>query len=388
VKLLHVISSANPENGGPIEGVRQLQAPLEALGISTEIACSDAPDAPWLASHPLKNIHALGPSRLRYSYAADLLPWLRDHAARFDAVIVEGIWQYHSFAAWRALAGTKTPYFVFTHGMLDPWFKHTYPLKHLKKWLYWPWSDYRVLRDAKAVLFTCEDERLLARQSFWLYRAKERIVSYGTSRPPQDENGTLAAQFIAAYPQLAGKRLLLFLSRIHEKKGCDLLLDAFAMSASSDPRLHLVMAGPDKNSLAASLKERALKIGIAERITWTGMLEAELKWGAFHAAEVFCLPSHQENFGIVVAEALACGKPVLISNKVNIWREIEKDAAGFIDEDTMEGTSRNIRKWLALGPEEYAAMRERARQCFASRFHINTVAGNMAEVIQSTMRKL
>ena len=69
--------------------------------------------------------------------------------------------------------GFHTPaYFVFTHGMLDPWFKRTYPLKHLKKWLYWPWAEYRVLRDAQAVLFTCEEERILARQSFWLYKCK------------------------------------------------------------------------------------------------------------------------------------------------------------------------------------------------------------------------
>jgi hypothetical protein len=73
-----------------------------------------------------------------------------------------------AFATWRALHGTDIPYFVYPHGMLDPWFKRTYPLKHLKKWTYWPWADYRVLRDARAVLFTTEQERLLARQSFWL----------------------------------------------------------------------------------------------------------------------------------------------------------------------------------------------------------------------------
>src|SRR5262249_24621381 len=71
----------------------------------------------------------------------------------------------------------------FTHGMLDPWFKRRYPLKHLKKWLYWPWAEYRVLRDARAVLFTCEDERRLASRSFWLYRAHERVVGYGIAPP-------------------------------------------------------------------------------------------------------------------------------------------------------------------------------------------------------------
>ena len=91
--------------------------------------------------------------------APRLLSWLRENATRYDAVIVNGIWQYHSYATWLALHRSETPYFVFTHGMLDPWFKRRHPLKHLKKWLYWPWADYRVLRDAQAVIFTCEEER-------------------------------------------------------------------------------------------------------------------------------------------------------------------------------------------------------------------------------------
>jgi glycosyltransferase involved in cell wall biosynthesis len=111
------------------------------------------------------------------------------------------------------------------------------------------------------------------------------------------------------------------------------------------------------------------------------MLKGDDKWGAFYAAEVFCLPSHQENFGIVVAEALACGKPVLISNKVNIWREIESDAAGFVDTDTVEGTVRNLQRWLALDSKAYANMSGRARQCFRTRFHVQQAAERLVEII-------
>ena len=128
----------------------------------------------------------MGPGRSYYRYAPRLLPWLRQHAKDYDAVIVNGLWQYTTHATWRALNKGSVPYYVFTHGMLDPWFKRTYPLKHLKKWLFWPWADYRALRDAKAVFFTCEEERLLARQSFWLYRCHETVVSYGTGAPPGD----------------------------------------------------------------------------------------------------------------------------------------------------------------------------------------------------------
>ena len=354
---------------------------MRYLGVSVEIACCDAPDAAWLATSELRTVHALGPSKLGYGYTPRLLPWLRANAVRFDAVIIEGLWQYHGFATWRALQGTGVPYFVFSHGMLDPWFKHTYPLKHLKKWLYWPWAEYRVLRDARAVIFTCEEERLLARQSFCMYRANEAVSGYGTSSPPP--NGQeLAQTFMGAHPQLQGKRIVLFLSRIHEKKGCDLLLDAFAQVAGQDERLHLVMAGPDQTGWAADLKAQAERLGIAHRISWPGMLQGDAKWGAFYAAEVFCLPSHQENFGIVVAEALACGKPVLISNKVNIWREIESDAAGFVDDDTIAGTVRNLQRWLALDAGAYGQMAERARQCFAQRFHIRRAAVLLVKILE------
>lgn len=380
MKLLHVLSSTNPQYGGPIEGVKQLQVPLNDLGVAVEIASCDTPGAPWHTSEGMVH-HALGPAWLSYAYSRRLLPWLRSNASHFDAVIVHGLWRYHGLAVRQALGGSKVPYFVFTHGVLDPWFKRTYPLKHLKKWLYWPWADYRVLRDARAVIFTCEEERLLARQSFSLYQVNEAVTAYGTSSPPA--NGSeLAQNFLATHPQLQGKRIALFLSRIHEKKGCDLLLDAFAQLAAQDERLHLVMAGPDQTGWVAALKAQVEQLGIGRRVSWLGMLLGDAKWGAFYAAEVFCLPSHQENFGIVVAEALACGKPVLISNKVNIWREVELDDAGFVDTDTAEGTLRSLQRWLALDARDYAAMQERAQACFAQRFHIRRAAEQLLEIIQ------
>ena len=110
------------------------------------------------------------------------MPWLRAHAPDYDAVVVHGVWQYTSLAVWRALRRGPVPYFVYFHGMLDPWFKRAYPLKHLKKWLYWPWADYRVARDAKAVLFTAREEARLAAQSFWLYRVTPAVVGYGLAQ--------------------------------------------------------------------------------------------------------------------------------------------------------------------------------------------------------------
>lgn len=380
LKLLHLIASVDPRDGGPVEGLLRLHLALASLGHASEVLCLDAPDETHVKAFP-GQVHALGPAKGNYRYSKALVPWLRQHAVRYDAVIVNGLWQYIGLAAWRALRRDAPGYYVFSHGMLDPWFKRRYPLKHLKKWLYWPWGEYRVLRDAKAVLFTCDEERRLARKSFWLYRSREAISSYGTSQPPPDEDGKLAEAFLAEWPALRGKRLVLFLGRIHEKKGGDLLVEAFAKLRAGRNDLHLVMAGPDQDGWTARLQRRAAELGLERHVSWPGMLSGDLKWGAFYASEVFCLPSHQENFGVAVAEALACGKPVLISDKVNIWREIQSDGAGWVELDTVEGTANLLTHWVESQPEQMASMGRSARRCFETRFRIETVAANLVRIV-------
>ena len=276
------------------------------------------------------------------------------------------------------------PYVLFIHGALDPWFKRRYPLKHLKKWLYWPWGDYRVIRDAARVLLTTEDERVLARQSFWLYRANEAVVSLGTADPPPEEDGKQHTAFHAAFPILNGKRFLLFLSRLDEKKGCRLLIDAFAQVAQQNPELLLVMAGPDSSGLKSDLEQLAASYGIADRIVWTGMITDAVKWGAFRAADAFVLTSHSENFGIVVAEALACGTPVLLSKRVNIWREVVAARAGLAAEDQLENSVSMLTEWANHDGQRRAAMSEQARELFLEQFEIGVasrrIAGELASV--------
>jgi glycosyltransferase involved in cell wall biosynthesis len=374
-----VISSADPRLGGPIEGVRRIAECNYGRGHETELVCADDPNAGFLKDFPFR-VHALGRGLGKYSYQSRLVPWLRDNCQKFDAVIVNGIWQYHSFATWRAMRGSRVPYFVFPHGMLDPWFKVSYPAKHFKKLVYWTFFESRVLTDACAVLFTCEEERRLARQSFARYRCREVVTGYGTAPIPEDPVMAKGA-FLSSFPKLADRRIVLFLSRIHEKKGCDLLIDAFADVCTADSRLHLVMAGPGDPKLVAGLKELAKQRGAADKITWIGMVQGLQKWGAIAAAEVFCLPSHQENFGIAVAEALSAGTPVLISNRVNIWREVEASGAGFVSEDTKAGVRANLDRWLAQPADAVDRMKQAARQAFDTHFRVDRVAQRLVDLV-------
>jgi len=300
---------------------------------------------------------------------------------RFDGVVVHGLWQYQTYACRAVLLGSNTPYLVFPHGMLDPWFKEQYPLKHLKKWLYWPWGDYRVLRDAAATLFTCEEEKLIAPKSFWLYRAHAVVTGLGASTPDVDLDRA-AENFLSEYPQLRGTRIVLFMGRLHPKKGCDLLLSAFAKAYLSAPQWRLLMVGPDQVGWQLQLQGQAQQLGISERVCWAGPRMGDRRWGPLAAAEVFILPSHQENFGIAVAEAMACGKPVLISDKVNIWREIQQEKAGLVASDTAEDTARMLSQWVALDADERMAVAKHARNCFEKHFDIRVCAEAVVQAVR------
>jgi len=385
MRILHVISSANPAGGGPIDAVTRLGMEYQRQGKEVEILTLDAPDAAWLRGFPLR-CHAIGPAHLTYGYTPRLVPWLRASRGRYDLVVVNGVWQYPSFAVWRALANSSTPYVVFTHGMLVPWFKRRYPLKHVKKWMYWPWAEYRVLRDAAAVLFTSEEERRLARGSFWLYRCNEQVINYGTAAPPEDD-GLAAERFRNAFPSVRDKRIVLFFGRVHEKKGCELLVRAFGATVRERPgseRWHLVLAGPpSSDGYARSIEREIARCCPAGSVTWTGLLTGDLKWGAFRAADVFALTSHQENFGVAVAEALACGVPVLQSNQVNTWREIKEDAAGFVASDDEAGATALLGRWMMLPDLARRRMRANAARCFATRFDVSRTAVQLAATLEA-----
>src|SRR5690606_5299731 len=120
---------------------------------------------------------------------------------------------------------------------------------------------------------------------------------------------------------------------------------------------------------------------LKQAVHFTGMLSGDSKWGAFYGCEAFILPSHQENFGIAVVEAIACGKPVLISNQVNIWPEIESAGGGILAEDNLAGTVKLLETWLNSSKEEKMIMGKSAKRCFEVKFDIDTNAKKFFEAI-------
>jgi glycosyltransferase involved in cell wall biosynthesis len=392
VRILQIIASLDLTGGGPADAANRLGRVWAAEGHDVCVVTLDHPDAAYLRGLPYAAIGLgqlgspegsdLSKLTVRFGYSPRLVPWLRAHAADYDIILVHSLWNYSTIAARRVLTGSGLRHFVFPHGSLDPWFKQAYKLKNFIKIFTWPLNEGRLMNGATAVLFTTGAERDLARDVYRPYRVHPEVVGFGSAAVP-DEAVLQESEFRAVLPQLAGRRFILFLSRLHAKKGCDLLVRAFAKIAAANPDLDLVMAGPDQDGLTPALKAAAAELGVSDRIHWPGMIDGAAKWGAYRCADVFALTSHTENFGIVVAEALSCGLPVLITDKVNIWQEVAEDGAGLVETDTQEGADKLLARYLALSEEDRAAMRTAARACYERHFRIEATAQRIVELARN-----
>jgi glycosyltransferase involved in cell wall biosynthesis len=365
VRLLECVNTTDPAYGGCGESTRQRCRALQSLGHRVETLTMDHKDSSWIKDWPTP-VHALGRGISRCGYNPRLEPWIRMSALKFDAIIVNGVWRYLEWGVRNGLRSLGVPYFVIPHSMLNPWFQEAISISSISKFVMWRLVEWKVLRDARAVLFTCEEERKLARKAYAPYVCTDDVLTVvGTAVPSSSETGDAEA-FFSVFPHLRGKRLILYLSRLHPMKGCDLLIKAFSTICSENPDLRLVIAGPDDVGFGDTLRKLTRQSG--DRITWTGPLYGQMKWAAFRSAALFALPSHCEGFPVALLEALGSGIPALITDKVNIWNYVAKSLAGFVDADTVDGTVRSLRKWLSLSDDERQVMRGNALTCFSQHF--------------------
>ena len=403
MKILHIIGSMNPLSGGPCQGIRNLNKAMEDKGIHREVVCLDDPKSSYLGSDSFI-IHALGPCKSAWQYSPKLFPWLIGNLCRFDIIIVNGIWLYHVFAASKAIRIVKRKrilfkndtnkiprLFIMPHGMLDPYFQKApdRKLKAFRNWIYWKLVESKNIREASGLLFTCAVEQQLASKSFSIYKPKREInVGYGVEDAPL-YNAEMKKAFLEKCSGLK-EPYFLFLSRIHPKKGVDNLINAYIQLFQQNKgqkkcRLPLlVIAGPGMETpYGRSLEHLISKFPeVCSSILFPGMLTGAAKWGALYGCEAFVLPSHQENFGIAVVEALACKKPVLISNQINIWKEIMTDNGGIVKDDTLTGAIELLKQWIHLPIEEKLMMGLNARNSFEKNFAILPAANRFIEALE------
>ena len=374
MNILHIISDMDPRAGGVCQAVRTMIRGLSVPGFLHEVVCLNSAGSAALrdCNYP---VHALGEGTTSWNYSRRLTSWLADNLHSYDAAILHGLWQYQSYALLKNLRSAPgTRIFVMPHGMLDPYFQRASgrKLKAFRNWAIWHFLERKIVNNSDGVLFTCETEKLLARTTFAGYRAKnEYVVGLGVDRPPASRIPSSAPGY------------WLYISRIHPKKGVDLLVDAYITLKKnrSSPIPQLVIAGPGLDT-AYGKKVTELAAGEAD-IRFTGMLIGDQKWGAFYGCEMFILPSHQENFGIAVAEALACSKPVLISDQVNIWREIDQEGGGLIAPDTAEGITSLLTNWLDMPEDRKLKMAHAARRAYDKHFTVEVAAERLRKALSN-----
>ncbi len=394
MRVLHVIDKMDPKLGGVSQAVRTIITGLRQVGIENEVVSLDDANEAFILQEKF-TIHALGPGKTSWSFSSHLYPWLFKNLFNYDFVILHGLWLFNGYALSRVLRqkvkrgkqGVRETKrfpksFVMPHGMLDPYFQRTSvrKIKVLRNWLYWKLIERHLIERVDGLLFTAVKEKELAGSTFLPYKPKnEIVVGLGVEQPPEYEP-SMAAAFKQISTALNDDPYLLFLGRIDSKKGVDILIRAFSrVKSEGDTPLKLVVAGPGlETPYGKSIKEYVTSSNLEDSVFFVGMLSGFAKWGAFYGCNAFILPSHQENFGIAVVEALACGKPVLISDQINIFNEIKASHAGLIAKDTLEGTVSLIKSWLQLTDTERKLMSTNAKAVYLNAFSVSLTAKQLA----------
>lgn len=242
-----------------------------------------------------------------------------------DIVHVHTLWSPLNVAVRYACWRHNKPYVLMPHGMLDP---YSLSVKALKKSLYMKLFESRNMARAQRMIYTTsEEEKLAALAGLPLPRGA--IVPLG-AQASSTSIDDLRLQFFKSYPQAEGRRRLLFLGRLHHKKGLDRILNALQRVQQTIPDVLLIAAGTGEAKYEEHLRQLVSSLGVDDHVLFAGHLDGEMKWASFAAAELFLLPSRQENFALTVAEAMHMGVPVVITDKVNTWPHVEEAGAGLV----------------------------------------------------------
>jgi len=316
---------------------------------------------------------------------------LADTVASFDIVHSYSVYSFCAAAAAYWCRKRGVPYLVHPHGSLDPFLRRRH---RPRKWLYHKLIAERDYRQAAGILFNSAEEMHLASDWPGLKSPeghngdgpKRFVVPVGIdARWLEAPNAANGERFRRKFGALSGRRLVAYMGRINFKKGLDILAKAFAICAKDNQSLHLVLAGPSDEDYERKVRGWLAEGGVLEKTTFTGPLDGEDRFALLQQAEVFALPSYTENFGQAVAEAMASGVPVVVSDKVNIWPEVVRAEAGLVVPCDAEATAQALRSVLgdlARGRQ----MGSNGRRWVAAHLPWEVVAAQMARAYEDTVQ--
>ena len=371
VSWLQVASHLDPKFGGIAASLPMFCEAAEAEGVRSPTV-SFCGIEEFSAAAPRHDTTCVPAGRLRWMFDPRLRGSMSRAIRKSDGVHIHGIWEAHCTVAAGLARACRRPYVLSAHGMLERWaLQH----KRLKKALYAALIETDNLRRASCL-------RALTRAEVDDYRRigltnPVAIVPGGVSVPAN----VCSAGFLEAHPQLRGKRIVLFLGRLHQKKGLTLLVDAWARCASSFRDAHLVLAGPDFDGTRAALERRVDELGLSSQVTFAGMLDGPTKWSALTAASVFVLPSFSEGFSVAVLEALGIGTPVIVTRPCNI-PEVGETGCGWVIEPEERAVEGALEESLRSSGIELKRMGDKGRALVERRFTWSVVGKQMVEVYE------
>jgi glycosyltransferase involved in cell wall biosynthesis len=385
LKVIHVTTSVSRLGGGLFESVRHLSKETAKNGVQIEVAGtqdqhSAADTARWRPL-PVHTFPVLGPARL--AFAPGLARHLDDSPA--DLVHLHGVWQYPTSAVLRWSRLTRRPYIVSAHGMLEPWaLQRSRFKKAVVNWLY----QSTCLKEATCLRATASSEV----ESIRRIHLRNPVALIG--------NGVFVPEVLEDRKSEIGNRKpvkrALFISRVHPKKGLLDLVRAWKRNAEmlktdtlkSDLRSpisnswELLIVGPDEGGHLAQVMRLVQELGMSEQIRYGGEIwEDAAKWRCYREADLFVLPSYSENFGLVIAEALGCGLPVL-TTRATPWQELETLRCGWWMDPGEEPLTQALRHALAVPAAELQAMGARGRRLIQDKYSWAPIGRQMAETYE------
>jgi glycosyltransferase involved in cell wall biosynthesis len=380
MKILHVIANLDPGYGGPTKACPEMARAVAQLGHQVSIYTTNQA-GPGELDVPLDRPVYREGVEIRYfpiqtprfwRFSLPLARALRRKIPAYDLVHIHSLYLFHSLVAGHYCRRYNIPYLVRPHGTLDPFIYRRHRWR--KRLMEYAFENCNI-RQAAALHFTTAEEAKLAAP--FTFQTPGIVVPLGIDL---DEFAGLPepGRFRARYPEIGEKHIILFFGRVNFKKGLDILAKAFGSVARRRRDVHLVIAGPDNEGWGGRVRTWLSEQGALDRTTFTGMLLGPEKLAVLRDASLFVLPSYSENFGMAVIEAMGAGLPVVISDQVNIWREVKAHQAGRVIPCDAAALADQLLD-LLNHPEAATAMAQRARTLVQDRYQWIRVGQSLAE---------
>ncbi len=365
-KILRIVHSLDTVYGGPQNAINDHSIFLNNNGFNVEILTNGKKNKKNSLSNNFK-VHYMGNHLLgNYGFNYRLFLWLYKNKKNYDYFIIHGLWSFYTLAA-RILIPNK--YFVFSHGQLDPFFSTEF-FKKLKKKIYWFFIEKRNLLNSKSLLLTTKSEKNIIENTYVNTKGiSKTVIKYGLCNNKVNKN-EIKKRFLKKNPTFKNKKYFLFLGRFHKKKGCEILLKSFKNLNKKGSDYILLMAG-SKSVEQKKLIYLSNKLGISNKVFWLNFLDGETKLGAILNSKAMVLCSYGENFGVSLVESLRLSKPVITTDKVNIYKSIIKYGAGFISKNNILSFSKNLIKFSNLSNKQLNQLSKNSFKCFDENFNLS-----------------